>query len=195
LLDHSYLDMETGYARLDNGILYVSVITDTPAVSGEMIDWWFSWHDTDKAYTLWHPRDHISAVWQHKPDLSKSLRDQYIGNTSQIIEYIGSNLEYLNVSLKPPKTYFDTSRFNQSGNATAVCARGGQRRENIWTAHLIHLMRNTTRGTEMRSRFWLDDVDASPMGPIGKLLTSIMNTPWMRRRNIPDSLGRDLMLH
>jgi DAPG hydrolase PhiG domain len=54
--------METGYSRLDNGMLYIAALTDMPGVTGAMIDWWFSWHDTDKAYTLWHPRDHISAV-------------------------------------------------------------------------------------------------------------------------------------
>jgi DAPG hydrolase PhiG domain len=56
-------------------------------------------------------------------------------------------------------------------------------------------MRKTANGTEMRSRFWLGDVDESPKGPIGRLLTPIMNTPFMRRRNIPDTLGRDLLLH
>jgi DAPG hydrolase PhiG domain len=195
LLDHGYLDMETGYSRLDNGMLYIAALTDMPGVTGAMIDWWFSWHDTDKAYTLWHPRDHISAVWQNPPDRTKPWATQYIGNTSQIIEYIGSNLEHLNVSFKTPDTYFDTSRFEAASIATAVCARGGQRLENVWTAHLIHLMRKTATGTEMRSRFWLGDVDASPKGPIGKLLTPIMNTPFMRRRNIPDALGRDLLLH
>jgi isopenicillin N synthase-like dioxygenase len=53
-------------------ILYVAALTDMPNVTGEMIDWWFAWHDTDQAYTLWHPRDHISAVWRHAPDRSKS---------------------------------------------------------------------------------------------------------------------------
>jgi hypothetical protein len=195
LLDQGYLDMETGYSRLDNGMLYVAALTDMPGVTGAMIDWWFSWHDTDKAYTLWHPRDHISAVWQNPPDRTKPWATQYIGNTSQIIEYIGSNLEHLNVSFKTPDTYFDTSRFEAANIASAVCARGGQRLENVWTAHLIHLMRKTETGTEMRSRFWLGDVDASPKGPVGKLLTPIMNTPFMRRRNIPDTLGRDLLLH
>jgi hypothetical protein len=195
LLDAGYMDMETGYARLDNGMLYVAALTDMPGVTGEMIDWWFAWHDTDKAYTLWHPRDHITAVWQREPDRSQSWRGQYIGNTSEIVEYIGSNLEYLNVSFKSPETYFDVSKFEQAGIATAVCARGGQRRENIWTAHLIHLMRKTERGVEMRSRFWLGDVDASPKGVVGKLLMPFMNTKVMRKHNIPDSLGRDLMLH
>jgi DAPG hydrolase PhiG domain len=195
LLDAGYLSMETGYARLDNGMMYVSALTDMPGVTGEMIDWWFAWHDTDKAYTLWHPRDHIEAVWKLPVDRSLPLREQYIGNTSQIIEYIGSTLEHLNVFFQPPKRYFDTSRFTDSGIATAVCARGGKRLENVWTAHLIHLIRKTPHGVEMRSRFWLGDVDASPKGPIGKLLTPLMNTAMMRKRNIPDHIGRDLMLH
>jgi hypothetical protein len=59
----------------------------------------------------------------------------------------------------------DTSRFEVANIATAVCARGGQRLENVWTTHLIHLMQKTATGTEMRSR------------------------------DIPDTLGRDLLLH
>jgi hypothetical protein len=35
----------------------------------------------------------------------------------------------------------------------------------------------------------------SSIDPERKLLTPIMNTPFMRRRNIPDTLGRDLLLH
>jgi hypothetical protein len=187
--------LDAGYARLDNGMMYVAALTDMPGVTGEMIDWWFAWHDTDEAYTLWHPRDHIEAVWARPVNRALPYREQYIGNTSEIIEYIGSKLEHLNVCFQPPERYFDISRFAKSGIATAVCARGGQRLENIWTAHLIHLIRKTLTGVEMRSRFWLGDVDASPKGLIGKLLTPLMNTVTMRKRNIPDHLGRDLMLH
>ncbi len=195
LLNPGYLPMETGWARLDNGLMYVAAHTPMPGVTGDMIDWWFSWHDTGNAYHLWHPRDHISAIWQHPVDRTLPIRQQYIGNTSQIIEYIGSKEEWLNVWFQKPETYFDVSRFASSGIATAVCARGGLRRENIWSAHLIHLMRNTPDGVEMRSRFWLGDVDASPKGWLGKLLTPFLNRPATRRRNVPDHAGRDLMLH
>jgi hypothetical protein len=36
LLDHGYLDMETGYSRLDNGMLYIAALTDMPGVTGAM---------------------------------------------------------------------------------------------------------------------------------------------------------------
>ena len=39
LLDAGYHSMETGYARLDNGMMYVAALTDMPGVTGEMIDW------------------------------------------------------------------------------------------------------------------------------------------------------------
>jgi hypothetical protein len=195
LLDPGYLDMETGWARLDDGQMYVAAHTPMPGVTGEMIDWWFSWHDTDQAYLLWHPRDHVSASWKHSVDRTLPVREQYIGNTSEIVEYIGSRLEHLNVWFRAPGEYFDTTRFDSAGIVTAVCARGGQRLENIWSAHLIHLVRKTDDGVEMRSRFWLGDVDASPKGLLGAMLTPLMNRPAMRRRNVPDHVGRDLMLH
>lgn len=195
LLNVGYLTMETGWARMSDGQLYVAALTPMPNVTGEMIDWWFAWHATGNAYLLWHPRDHIEARWKNAPNRSLPWKQQYIGNTSEIIEYVGSNKEYLNVWFKPPETYFDVSRFESADIATAICSRGGQRRENIWTAHVIHLVRNTERGVEMRSRFWLGDLDASPKGLVGKLLTPFMNSPAARRRNIPDELGRALMLH
>lgn len=195
LLKPGYLELETGWARLENGQLYVAALTQMPNVTGEMIDWWFAWHTTDDAYLLWHPRDHVSARWKLAVHPSASCREQYIGNTSEIIEFIGSNLEHLNVWFQPPGKYFDVSEFEAAGIETAVCARGGQRLQNVWTAHLIHLIRKTSFGVEMRSRFWLGDVDASPKGMAGQILTPIMNLPWVRRRNVPDALGRDLMLH
>src|SRR5262245_47011757 len=47
LLDAGYLELENGYARLDDGTLYVAVLTPMPDVTGEMIDWWFAWHGED----------------------------------------------------------------------------------------------------------------------------------------------------
>jgi hypothetical protein len=80
-------------------------------------------------------------------------------------DHFGSNIEHLNVSFKTPDTNFDTSPFEEANIATAICARGGQRLENVWTAHLIHLLRKTAAGTEMGCR------------------------------NIPHTLGCDLLLH
>ncbi len=37
LLDEGYLEIETGYARLDNGMLFVASLTDMLKVTGEMI--------------------------------------------------------------------------------------------------------------------------------------------------------------
>ena len=55
----------------------------------------------------------------------------------------------------------------------------------IWAGHLIHLVRDTDYGCEMRSRFWLGDVD--PVEVIG--------TPEQRIAMFPDRLGAGLLKH
>jgi len=39
-----YHNMETGFTRLDSGVIVVSCLTDMPGVTAAMWDWWFGWH-------------------------------------------------------------------------------------------------------------------------------------------------------
>ena len=59
LLDPGYLPLESGFTRLDNGQLFVAVLTKMPKVNGKMIDWWLGWKTMEtERYKLWHPRAH-----------------------------------------------------------------------------------------------------------------------------------------
>ncbi|HUA73559.1 MAG TPA: hypothetical protein VL988_02270 [Solirubrobacteraceae bacterium] len=61
LLDPRPLDVETGWCTLPDGVGFVAVRTPMPAVSGEMVDWWFDWHPRDSLrYRIWHPAAHRS---------------------------------------------------------------------------------------------------------------------------------------
>jgi hypothetical protein len=200
LLEPGYLQLENGYARLDDGMLYVAVLTPMPEVTGEMIDWWFAWHGEDSArYQLWHPRDHISVRWRQPFSWAGGEREQwqrqYRGNVSEVDEYVGSQLLRLSIAFAEPSEYLDVARFEASGTETAICGRTWSRKENVAAGHLVHQIRRTSDGVEMRSRFWLADFDPRQVPVIGSLLRPLLNTKPMRRTLVPNGVGRDLLVH
>jgi hypothetical protein len=200
LLEPGYLAMENGYARLDDATLYVAALTPMPGVTGEMIDWWFAWHGEESArYQLWHPRDHVSARWRQPVTWAGGDREQwqrlYRSNVSEVDEYVGSTLMRLSIAFAEPSAYLDVSRLQASGTQAVICARTYSRRENVAAGHVLHQIRRTGDGVEMRSRFWLADFDARAVPVVGPLLHPLLNAPSMRRRLVPNGVGRDLLLH
>jgi hypothetical protein len=200
LLEPGYLAMENGYARLDDATLYVAAHTPMPGVTGEMIDWWFAWHGEESArYQLWHPRDHVSARWREPVTCVGGDRELwqrlYRNNVSEVDEFVGSTLMRLSIAFADPAAYLDVSRFESSGTEAVVCARTYARKENVAAGHLIHQIRRTSDGVEMRSRFWLADFDPHAVPVVGPLLRPLLNTARMRRTLVPNRVGRDLLLH
>jgi hypothetical protein len=55
----------------------------------------------------------------------------------------------------------------------------------IWAGHVIHLCRDTDYGCEMRSRFWLGDLDRPEVAPDREVRIQI----------IPDRAGEGLLRH
>jgi hypothetical protein len=200
LLEPGYLAMENGYARLDDATLYVAALTPMAGVTGEMIDWWFAWHGEQSArYQLWHPRDHISARWRRPVTCTGGDREQwqqlYRNNVSEVDEYVGSTLMQLAIAFADPAEYLDVSRFEASGTEAVVCARTYSRKENVAAGHVLHQIRRTSAGVEMRSRFWLADFDSRNIPVVGTLLRPLLNSSRMRRTLVPNGVGRDLLLH
>jgi hypothetical protein len=148
-----YLPLETGYTVNDDGHLVMAILTDMPGVTGEMWDWWAWWHAVEPArYKLWHPDAHLYAAFtedrSHVPGLSD--RDRYVDNCCYINEYIGANIQTLRASFfDPGKLGFEPSK---PGNTTLV-ARGGPSSMPLAITWLIHQVRQTPNGCEMRSRF------------------------------------------
>lgn len=59
LQDGDYQPEPSGYYLLKNGGILFSCTTETPNLTGEMINWWFLWHQFDRLrYALWNPEDH-----------------------------------------------------------------------------------------------------------------------------------------
>ncbi len=170
LLQPGYLALESGYERLEDGQMHVAVWTTMFGCSGQMIDWWFGYLRDSEQYKWWHPTDHVWCEW-----VGERGTGRYIGGTHNVHEYIGGVLQMLKVNFREPSDYLDASRFPEAGVSTAVCARVGPVDAPIWAAHLIHLVRDTAYGCEMRSHFWLGDFDPPSFDPPPEARAAILS--------------------
>jgi hypothetical protein len=143
LAGDGYQQTENGYGTLSDGGYTVAVRTDMPGVTPQMWDWWFGWHGCDaRRYKLWHPRAHVSAQWRDgRDDLA------YVGRTSLVEEYLGSALSSVAIQFVDPAT--------QGHAGLAIAARLGSPDIPVDIGWLVHQVRPTPDGAEMRSRFWM----------------------------------------
>lgn len=151
-----YHKMETGYTRVAGGWV-INVLTDMPNVTAEMWDWWFGWHSCESArYKLWHPDAHqFTAVGENR-SANRTLTDRqrYIDNVSYADEYVGGTMQRLAIRFIDPTRF----GFDQPGPGnTVICARVGLSQYPVAMGWLIHQIRPTEHGCEMRSRFFLND--------------------------------------
>ena len=154
LLKEGYVDVETGYSMGADGSVQVAVLTKMPNVSPEMWAWWFGWHgDLSNKYKLWHPKMHVSAAWED----GQGDNGQYIGRTSMIEEYIVPNkLEKANIRfISPTELGFQAKDIADTNKNVFICARLGYTHYPIDFGYLVHHIRHTEGGAEMRSRFFM----------------------------------------
>lgn len=180
LLNPGYLDLETGYTRLSDGQLHVAAWTTMFGCKGSMVEWWFGYLETTEQYKMWHPKDHVWCEW-----VGERGGGNFIGGTHNVHEYIGGELQKLRINFRDPQEYLDTTILAESDVTAAICARVGPLDAPIWAGHLIHLCRDTDYGCEMRSRFWLGDVDPPELIPDRQARIDMF----------PDSAGEGLLKH
>ena len=156
LLDAGYLDRETGVERLPSGQLLASILTPMPRVSGAMLEHWFETLTSTERYKMWHPVDHVWMDWDGKPGAD--------GSSHLVHEYIGGELQKLRIHFRPLDNVLDVSRLEAAGVVFCKYVRAGPlEQEDVWTGHGIHLARQTGYGLELRSRFWLGDLEPEPL--------------------------------
>ena len=180
--------------RTADGRLVVACLTEMPGVSSKMWDWWFAWHSyTSERYRLWHPKAHLEASLKHDRRDAPPFRDGYVGNVSFVDEYIGSELQRLEIRFVEPSSMgLDQERVDEVG--VAICARTALRKERLAAGWLVHLVEDTSDGSRMHSRFILGDA-ASEVPVVGPLITKIVNRSQMRRRLLRDEAGSALLRH
>lgn len=174
-----YLPMETGFTLNDDGHVVIAVLTDMPGVQAEMWDWWMWWHAVEPArYKLWHPEAHLYAAYTEDRSQIKGLTDRQRGwgNSCFIDEYIGAERAPLRASFfDPEKLGFAPST---PGN-TILAARGGMSTMPLAAAWLVHQVRETPNGCEMRSRFIANDVRvlAQPARSVTSTAGKVLSLP------------------
>ncbi|MEY4255156.1 MAG: hypothetical protein RLZZ141_383 [Pseudomonadota bacterium] len=157
---------ETAYTLCPDGEARVFVHTPMPGVTPAMWDWWFGWHgDEAQKYKLWHPQAHVHAAW----DDGQGDLGHYVGRTSRVVEYVGSTRMALTICFVPPREMgLDEDQLKVAGEV-AICARVALADGPVETGWLIHHLRPTADGCEMRSRFWLGGGNVRPKGLSGKI--------------------------
>ena len=185
--------LEDGWVLTQDGGMRVSVRTDMPGVTPAMVDWWFGWHgDAAAKYKLWHPQAHVHAGWRETPPAGTSGRALYVGQTSIVDEYIGSDLIRGAISFVPPASFgFTDPRLDDDQQATIVCARLGLGDAPINIGYLAHHVRAVPGGSEMRSRFWMGGAHVAGRNLIGSLAAAVAK----RVLRITESDARALLVH
>lgn len=152
MLEADYWPVETGYARTPDLGYHMACLTDMPGVTPAMWDWWFGWHGDDASkYKLWHPNAHVNAEWAD----GRVGEQAYVGRVSHIIEYLGSELKSGAIGFVSPAILgIDETRMQAQGEIF-VCARVGVPETPFKAGWLLHQVRPTTSGSEMRSRMWM----------------------------------------
>ena len=182
LIEDGYQQTENGYGVLRDGGIQVSVRTDMPGVEPAMWAWWFGWHGTDsRRYKLWHPRAHVSAHWS-----DDGGDGSYVGRTSIVEEYLGSSYAKPAIQFVAPSTV----GMHDTGADVAICARLGSSDLPVDVGWLIHQVRSTPGGAEMRSRFWMGGEHVAVRR--GNRLADAAVRP-VAARQLPDP--RDLLVH
>ncbi len=148
LLAPGYGDVETGVQQLEDELSLISVYARFPYATGKMVDWWFGTYlNSTRDYKLWS-KDHISFKWDEnkKPGT-------VVGGTHISEEYLGGELVPMRISFYDPADIFDVSRFE---DANISCALVGEIRlpSGEVLATLLHIVRDTYYGCEMRNRIW-----------------------------------------
>ncbi|WP_313802155.1 DAPG hydrolase family protein [Sphingobium sp.] len=186
-----YLHMETGYTINDDGHLVIAIFTDMPGVTAEMWDWWMWWHAVEAArYKLWHPEAHLLAMYTEDRSQTKGLTDRqrWQGNSCHIDEYIGETRSFLRAGFQDPAKI----GFDLRPGETVITARGGLSTAPLGVAWMIHHVRPTSNGCEMRSRFIANDLRmlALPMHSMTSTTGKFLTLPGVRQ--LAESIVRNV---
>lgn len=152
-----YQSLETGFGQGADGFGCIACLTEMPEVDPCMWQWWFGWHLAESArYKLWHPGAHVFTA-PGRPLGKNAMGGEacaYIGNVSYIEEYIGKRLMRLAVRFTPPTVL---GFAEATPECVTIVARGGPSLAPVTGVWLIHQVRRTARGSEMRSRFYIGE--------------------------------------
>ena len=200
LLEKGYHKSEMGQRRNKDGSVYVAAFTKMPKVSAEMIDWWFWWHPVEPLrYKIWYPEAHYSTSADFQGvynDDTLTHAERLHRSVHTVAEDIGIGSREIIIDFMSPSDFgFDVSRFDEANVATIICARVGMLKQGVWTTEICHLVRRTSEGVEMRSRFWIGYELKRMNTSENSFVNKVISQAFLKRRLLPKDIGKHLMYH
>jgi DAPG hydrolase PhiG domain len=192
LLDPAPMAVETGWCIQPDGVQYVAVRTAMPAVTGEMVDWWFDWHPrASLRYRIWHPAAHRENSLE--PPLRSGAKAHW-GAVHHPVEDVGIGLVHARIAFhRPTEMGISTDALDHPDVATIVCGYAGDDRRRVRHTPMFHVFLREGDGVVLRSRFWLGGA-VRPFGALGAG-EPLLNNRFVRRRALPKGLSRALAVH
>ena len=193
LLDVAPLAVETGWCTRADGVGYVAVRTAMPAVSAEMVDWWFDWHARESLrYRIWHPVAHrANSLEPPAPGGAKA----HWGAVHHPVEDVGVGVVHARIAFhRPSEMGMSTDALDRREVATVVCGLAGDDRRHVRHTPMYHVFLREGDGVVLRSRFWLG-ASVRPYGPLGGPGELLLNNRIVRRATLPGRLPRALAVH
>ncbi len=162
LFKPGYLAEEAGVWQLEDGTVVVANHSFFPGVTGEMFDWWFTWHPIDRLrYAIWNPEDHYDSKLEDPAkalDISIPVRERNWDAVHYVWEDIGAGSDLIRISFKRPAAMgYDESQIGTEACSSLICANGityGNEHRPDAPAVMTHFLRPVEDGSELRSRFW-----------------------------------------
>ncbi|MCQ2529819.1 MAG: phloretin hydrolase [Lachnospiraceae bacterium] len=187
MFDDGYTQCEFGLFGCPDGGWMFANLTDMPGVTPEMFDWWFAWHGLDTMrYAIWDKDDHYycqSQSVEKNMDTSLSMKERYWDTYHDIKEAIADGQDPVPVKLHfvhPTEVGFDAEKLKEF-KGTIVCTPA--------PAIMIHFMRPTATGCELRTRFYM----GYEQTPDGKIVAS-KNGPQMPQQ-IKEMMAKGMLMH
>lgn len=109
-------------------------------------------------------------------------------------EYIGKRAEQIAIHFHQPASIGLPNFDDDSSDAVYIFAKAGPASgPPVYFSRLIHQVRTTPNGAEMRSRFWVGGRYITAKD--GQLMGRIISPIARRVRKIPEQFARDLLIH
>lgn len=187
LLRPGYLAVESGVVDHDDDFKTVCALARMPRCRAKMVEWWFSWLGGTDQYKWWHPVDHLFSDWEGRHP------GTHIGSSHLVHEYLAGPdgpIYKLRINFRDPLEFFDPKCYGNFKGA-AICAHIGDLEHPVNFAKMVHFVRDTDAGCEMRSRFFLGHVESRDP----EMAFSPQQASNIRKENVTAELARRLHQH
>ncbi len=159
ILKPGYLEVENGYAKMDDGSGCAATKIEMPDVTPEMIEWWFAWHGLKSLrYKIWCPTDHYEAHVREEDlsrrlDQSLSLKERNWGTTDIVTENVGGGPQTMCLAFLSPEDFgYDPALIANAD--VIVSANVSDAKTGAPLICFSHVIRKIEKGIEYRSHYW-----------------------------------------